>query len=59
MKYGKHMAVRQTSRFMAHDEDQICEPGDIVEIRCLLLLTLPSLLYTQRYYAKPRLSKPC
>lgn len=33
MKYGKHMAVRRTTRFMAHDEDQICEPGDVVEIR--------------------------
>ncbi len=33
MKYGKHLGVKRTTRFMAHDEDQICEPGDVVEIR--------------------------
>jgi ribosomal protein S17 len=38
MKYGKHMAVRRTTRFMAHDEDQICEPGDVVEIRSVFFL---------------------
>ncbi len=42
MKYGKHMAVRRTSRFMAHDEDQICEPGDVVEIRSVFFLQRPN-----------------
>lgn len=32
-RVGKQMPLRYTTRFMAHDEDQICELNDIVEIR--------------------------
>jgi ribosomal protein S17 len=32
-RFGKFFAIKRSTRFMAHDEDEICEPGDTVEIR--------------------------
>jgi small subunit ribosomal protein S17 len=33
LKYGKHVAVKRTTRLMAHDEWEQVEVGDLVEIR--------------------------
>ncbi|KAL6061419.1 hypothetical protein QOT17_012908 [Balamuthia mandrillaris] len=32
-KFGKYIAARRVTVFQAHDEDQVCEVGDIVEVR--------------------------
>lgn len=32
-KYGRRHLIRRTTRFMAHDENDEVEPGDMVEIR--------------------------